>query len=114
MVNQPLSAAKTIEEYEEQLLAKIEELSYTLNGLENHGPFLRIVENWKSTSQLINDSWHLVSDPIKLHEMRVTKMAALELINTVELLRQDLEKAKTELAKIHHPDDIINKEYDEN
>lgn len=111
MVN-PASEA-SIHEFEDTLIRRIDEMTFIIEGLENHEPYKKVIESWKRTVTALDAHWHLEGNPQKLHEMRVTKMASMELINYIEFLKQDREKLYMELAKIQNPDDIVNKDYDE-
>ena len=103
---------KTIEQYEEELINRIKDASFIINGLDNYGPYNKIVDMFKENRQYIDDHWHLVNDPAKINELRISKMACNTLINFVSNLKMDREKFQIELGKLTNPDDIINKDYD--
>lgn len=104
--------SQNLEEIEKYLVETIQELSYLVNGLENHGPFLKLVERWQKTNESLDASWHLFGDPVKFNEARVTKFAAMELIDCVAHLKAELGRAELEMAKLRNPTDIVNKDYD--
>jgi len=108
----PSLSEKTIAEYENDLVRRIDELSYIINGLENYGPYSRVVEMFKVTRTSIDDNWHLIADPVKISELRMTKYAVNTLIDYIPSLKQDLEKLQVELVKLQNPDDVINKDVD--
>ena len=103
---------KTAQEYEEEIVKQIESLQYIISGLKDYGPYLKVVEMFEKTRKSIDDNWHLVSDPVKLSELRMTKYAVNTLIDYIPNIQMDLEKLHVELAKVQNPDDIVHKDYD--
>lgn len=101
---------KSERDYQDFLISQIDELSVIVNGLDNYAPFNKLIEKWKKTNEAIDSSWHLFTDLNKLNEARITKFAAMELINCIESLKSDLNKAQTELVKLQNPDEFINKD----
>ena len=101
-------------ELEEELIRRIDEGGYIVNGLEKHEPYLKLIEIFKQTRQQIDDTWHLVSDPAKLSELRVTKFAANTLIDFIPNLKGDVDRFQQELVKLQNPDEFVNKDYDAN
>lgn len=111
MVVQPQEVDK--HELERFLLEKAEGLRYIISGLEHHDPFLRLIEMWKETERQLDTIWHKFSDPSKFNEARVTKFATDELVNILENLRADLVRTEIELEKLRHPEQYVNKDYEE-
>ena len=105
---------RTLEEFELALVKDIAERQLILDGLDGNQAYERVIESFKRTACDIDARWHTVNDPNILIEMRITKMAAVELINYLDYVRSDLERLRMELAKIKNPDDIINKYNDDN
>lgn len=103
---------KTINDIVRNLEDEISELDYIVQGLENHEPYNRMVRMFEKNKQVVDDNWHLVGDPMKLQEFRVTKMAADTLVNFIPRLKNDIEKMRIELTKIANPKELINKDYD--
>lgn len=106
------TSERNTEEIERQLQSFIAENDMIVQGLRGYDPFLRLVDKFRRTNDSLNDSWHLFTDPVKFNEARVTKYAAMELINCIENLESDIQKARIELAKIRSPDEFINKDVD--
>jgi len=104
----------SIEQYEEALVKKIEELSYIVSGLENNDAFNRLIKVWEETRKFIDDNWHLQTDQVKLMELRITKLSALNLINMIPNMKTELSKYQKEFEELKNPDSIIKKDYDEN
>lgn len=100
------------EQHERFLLNKIEDLRSIVTGLENHAPFLKLIEMWKETRDRIDDNWHFITDPVKMNEARITKFAANDLINIIDIMKSDLSRAEIELYKLQHPDEHIQKDYE--
>lgn len=100
------------QEIEGFLQSHIAELNLIVQGLKGYEPFLRMVERWKKTNESLDNSWHLFTDPVKFNDARITKFAAMELINCVEHLEADLQKARIELAKLQNPVELQNKDVD--
>lgn len=103
---------RTQEQMEKELIARIAKSNMVIQGLENHGPFKTVMEDFKGTIEMIDNSWHLVGDPAKLNEFRVTKMAAISLVNCLDGYKFDMKKATEELAKIQNPDKLVSRDYD--
>lgn len=104
----------SIEQYEEMLVKRIEELSYIVSGLENNDAFNRLIKVWEETKKVIDDNWHLQTDQVKLMELRITKLSALNLINMIPNMKNELSKYQKEFEELKNPDSIIKKDYDEN
>lgn len=107
-----MASDKNLEEIEAYLSAQTDELNFLVQGLENYEPFLKLIEKFKRTSDSLDASWHLFTDPVKFNEARITKFAAMELIHIVDNLKSDLEKAHIELAKLKNPKELMNKDVD--
>lgn len=105
---------KTVQQVEEDYVNRIEELSYMINGLENYQPFEKVLDRFRRTRKNIDDNWHLILDPAKLHEVRVSKLAANSILSFVDDLKGELEKIQKELIILRNPDFVVNKDYDPN
>lgn len=105
---------KTVQQVEEDYVNRIEELSYMINGLENYQPFEKALDRFRRTVKNIDDNWHFVFDPAKLHEIRVSKFASSSILSFVDDLKGELEKIQKELIILRNPDLVVNKDYDPN
>lgn len=103
---------KTHLELEKELTDRINQLSPIVNGLENHEPFRQLLKLWSDTERIADSSWHLLQDPAKLNELRITKFSALALVNAVPNMKHELEKLQEELIKLRNPDLMILKDVD--
>lgn len=110
----PIESAQnqTIGEFTASIKEQIAELDYIVQGLKTHEPWLRAVKMFEQNKQVVDDNWHLVADPIKLQEFRITKMAADTLVYFVPRLEGDINKLRVELAKIENPNELMHKDYD--
>lgn len=104
---------KTINEIENELIKIIEKSGMVVHGLENNQAYIQLISDFKDTANKIDDAWHLVSDLNKLNEMRITKLAAVSIVNALDNYKMDLNKATEQLAKLRNPDKIMDKDYDE-
>lgn len=111
---QATTAQKDEKELEDDLIERIARLTFIIGGLDGHEPFEEVIRMFSQTRKTIDDNWHLVSDPAKLSELRMTKMAVNTLIDFIPNLKVDKQRLQDELMKIQNPDDIINKDYDPN
>ena len=105
---------RNLQELEEALIHRIEELSFIVTGLESHEPYKKAIDRFVSTRNAIDNNWHLVMDFNKLTELRISKMAANSIINFVDDLKSDLDRCQAELISLRNPDTMVNKDYDPN
>ena len=103
---------KNFEEIKEELRLRISRCNRIVTELENNQAFKEVLDDFRQTKQRIDDNWHLISDPRQLEEMRITKLATVSLINTIETYKHDLNRAQEELIKLENPESLINKDYD--
>lgn len=106
------TSERNLTEIGELLNQQIQELNFIVEGLENYEPFQKLVAKFKRTNDSLDQSWHLFTDPVKFNEARITKFAAMELIDSIDNLRADLQRARIELAKLQNSDEFINKDVD--
>jgi hypothetical protein len=93
-----------LEQIENELMAKVESLRYIVTGLENHDPYLKLVEIWRKTEEDIDHRWHLIDDPKQLILAKGLKFSARELVTAIENMRNELVRYEVELAKLRNPD----------
>ena len=103
---------KSIEQVENEYLEKIAQCNLVITGLENNDSFKQVLKDFDAQRRMIDDNWQYISDPAKLEEMRITKLAVLSLLNIIDNYKHDLQKAQEELVKVRNPDTIINKDWD--
>lgn len=105
---------RKIEDIERELISKIEKFSNIINGLESNSAFKALIEDFRKNIEIIDSSWHLIplTDGLKLMELRVTKLAAVTLVNVLDGYKNDLNNATKMLTEIKHPDKIQGSYYD--
>jgi len=104
---------ETKEQVRQENLDKIARRSAeVVSGLDN-GAWRIVLEDMEAQRKGLDDNWQFVSDPAKLLEFRVTKMAVMKIINLVNDYRLVGESARTELEKINNPEENIDKDVDE-
>ena len=94
------------------LLERVNKAKLIIDGLENHQPFMELVNDFKAQAKRLDDTWQWITDEKVLKEAQITKMATLSIINTIANYRADMERAGMELDKLNHPDKIIAGDYD--
>jgi len=100
------------EESLKELRRRIEKSNRIVSELENNGAFKELLSDFEEQRKRIDDNWHLVGNKEQLDEMRVTKLAVVSLLNSLDNYRHDLKVAQLEVAKIENPDIIIGKDFD--
>jgi len=99
-------------ELKKRLLERIDRCNKIIEGLEGNPAFQLLIEDFKATTKKLDDNWQWITDEKTLKEAQITKMATLSVINTIENYKHDLKMAQGELFKLEHPDQIIQKDYD--
>lgn len=84
-----------------------------MDGLENSGGWLIVLEDFSEQRQRLDDTWQNVTDEKTWFEYRITKMATMKVLNLVDDYRQDMKTALTEKYKLENPDKVIQKDYQE-
>lgn len=106
------SMQRTQQQVEDEYIQRIERCNFIINGLENHEPFRAIMADFLQTIKNIDGAWHLMSDINRLNELRVTKLAAVSIVNCLDNYKFDLEKSTKELAELQNPDKVIQRDVD--
>lgn len=83
------------------LMGKISRNSQIVQELENSTAWRLICEDYKKEIEKIDSTWHLVPSDKKdqLEELRVMKMALVQIVEMPENYRHDLLKAQEQLSK---------------
>ena len=103
---------RTVSEYEEQLVSEIGRLSFIVNGLKDYEPYQKLVEMMEEIIRGLDDSWHIIPDPQKLHEARVTKLGLEAVVHFLDHRQAELTRLQTQLVKLQNPDEFIDKDVD--
>ena len=85
-----------------------------VSGIGDNGAWKIVLEDMEAQRKGLDDNWQFVSDPAKLLEFRVTKMAVMKIINLVNDYKLVGESARAELEKIKNPEENIDKDVDDN
>ena len=101
-----------MEEYRNQLISRIAECNTVIDGLSKSKAWEIILRDYGRQRTMIDDNWHMIMDDKKLHELRITKFAVIQLVTTVDKYKLDLKTAQTELKKLDNPEKEIAKDYD--
>lgn len=88
------------EELEKDLIGNIEKARQVIDGLEGNASYQLLINDFKDTAEKIDSVWHLQFDMGKLNEMRITKMAALSIVNALDGYKYDLQRASEQLARL--------------
>ena len=91
---------RSSEELEKELIANIEKARQVIDGLEGNASYQLLVNDFKDTAEKIDSCWHMQFDMGKLTEMRITKMAALSIVNALDGYKYDLQRASESLARL--------------
>lgn len=85
----------------EFLINKISRNSQVVQELDGSTAWRLIKEDFEKEKERIDNTWHLVPEEKKndLTELRVAKMAIMQILNMGEAYRHDLLKAQEQLSK---------------
>ena len=100
------------QEKEAALIEKIGRCQTIINEIGSGKAWGLMMEDFCATQKSIDDNWHLISDPIKLAELRVTKMAIKTITDTLITYQHDLTMAEKELYTLRNPKESVHKDYD--
>lgn len=112
MVTAPRAASRTRDEYRDEMLKRLSELSFMVNGLENHEAYATLLRNFEESARLIDSAWQSETDPARLNQMRITKLAAMTLLEFIPQAKEEMDKIQAELAKIENPEEAVHRDYD--
>ena len=80
--------------------------------LSDNSAWKIVLDDMEAQRKGLDDNWQFVSDPAKLLEFRVTKMAVMKIINLVNDYKLVGENVTAELNKIKNPEENIDKDVD--
>jgi len=101
-----------VEEYREELISRIAECNTVIDELSKNRAWEILVRDYERQRTMIDNSWHMIMDEKKLHELRITKFAVIQLVTTIDKYKVDLKTAQTELRKLDNPGKEIAKDFD--
>lgn len=97
---------------QETFINRIEECQNVLDHLDKCPAWDVISRDLERNKKFIDDNWQNVTDDKKLLEMKIVKLAYLQLLHMKDNYQIDLDNAQKELNKLQNPETIINKDYD--
>ena len=116
MPRKPKKVAKNqdnqINDFQDTLVKRIDECESVLKHLEECPAWVVITRDLDRYKKAIDDNWQDITDDKKLFEMKIIKLAYMQLLNLKDSYKLDLENAQKELHKMQNPDAVINKDYD--
>lgn len=98
-------------EAKEFLQRKVNRNSIIVHELKNSQAWQLILEDFNLEKQRIDDSWAIVDDPKSLTELRIAKLAILQIINMASAYEHDLKVASEQLEKSDDPDALAQSNY---
>lgn len=95
------------------LLRKISRNSQIVSELKDSASWRMIREDFLDTKRRIDDTWAFVpvTEPEKLQELRVTRLAVDSIINLLGNYEHDLKTAQEQLAKADDPEALASINY---
>lgn len=93
------------------LQRKVNRNSIIVSELKNSQAWAYIVEDFNLEKQRIDDSWAIVDDPKSLTELRIAKLAILQILNMASAYEHDLKVASEQLEKVDDPDALAQVNY---
>lgn len=97
----------------EFLERKIYRNQQVVNELKNSGAWKIISEDYSTEKRRIDDTWALVTEPAKLTELRVAKLAIAQIINLIDSYEHDLRVAQGQLSAMDNPSELAEANYGE-
>lgn len=106
--------SQSVAEREDELVRKISECTEVVEQVRNSNAWKIIYRDLEDTRKKIDDNWHLLSeeDSKQRAELRITKLATMQLLNLIDNYEHDAQLANMELHKIRNPNTVLNKYYD--
>ncbi len=95
----------------EFLEGKVHRNSIVVNQLKDSQAWGFILEDFEAERKRIDDSWALVDDESKLKELRIAKLATLQVINMLSAYEHDLKSASEQLERANSPEELSQINY---
>lgn len=108
----PENPKENIEEELQSLQEIVNHSQYIIDGLQGNTAWEEVLKDFQQERQRLDDNWQYVSDPAKMNEWRVTKMAVMKIINMLADYEQDKLRALAEIQALKNPDKEIIRDYD--
>lgn len=101
-----------MEKREVELKAKIQRCNEIIDGLNGCAAFKMLVDDIKEWTDRLDKTWQWIEDEKKMLEARISKMAAITVIDAVSTYERDRDTALEELSKIQDTDIKVAADYD--
>jgi len=108
-----MSSQRTQKEQTRNELQRIINRSQTIiSGLSDNDAWGLVLEDFGNQVKELDSNWQFVNDDKKMYEFKVTKMAAMSVLNLIENYRFNLTKAISELKATEDKVNNIDKDFD--
>lgn len=97
----------------ESLLRKVSRNSAVVGHLKGSEAWQFVIEDMTEAKQRIDDAWAFVTDKDKLQELRVSKLALIQVIHLLENYEHDLNMATKQLSEVDDPEVFAKANYGE-
>lgn len=99
----------------EYLLRKVSRNSAIVGELKGSNAWKMVCEDFDESKRRIDDAWAFIpeNDKDKLAELRISKLALVQIMNLVENYEHDLKVASEQLSKIDDPEAFSKVNYGE-
>ena len=87
---------------------------YIITGLKDNGAWKAVLEDVNKNKQKLDDTWQYISDPVKMMEFRITKLAVMKIVNLISDYEADSRVALENLKKIEDTEGQIPADVDNN
>lgn len=93
---------------EQELITRVSRASQIVDGLENYEPFMKFIEDFKFSIEQADATWHTLrqDEMDRFNDLRVLKLAAINIVNALDNYKHDRDKATEELEALRNPDKI--------
>lgn len=97
----------------EKLQSIYDRAEAVINGLSENGAWQIVLEDFKKQCDDLNNNWQFVNDEKKMYEFKITKLAAMSVVNLIDNYKFNRDRAAQELQSITDPKNNIQKDVDD-
>lgn len=97
---------------EDLLLDIVNKSQAVVNFLSEGGAWNIVLDDFKAQIKELDDTWQFVKDDQQMYQFKVTKMAAMSVVNLIDTYRLNSQRASEELKTLLNPDKSIQKDTD--
>ena len=95
------------------LLNVVNRSQTVINGLSGNSAWDIVLEDFGNQVKELDANWQFVNDDKKMYEFKVTKMAAMSVINLIDNYKFNLQRATSELKALVDKKNTIAKDVDD-